>query len=109
MAEPYLSDLKSIVAKGVGSGVSIVCRHFFAGAAAYVEGRIFVTLTPVGLAFKLAEPVREELLEADATPLRYFPAAPIKREYVLFADPDLLDEQRLTSLLSKSMSHVANR
>ena len=108
MAEPYLSDLRSIVTR-VGSGVSVVCKHFFAGAAAYVEGRIFVTLTPVGLAFKMAEAVREALLEAGGTPLRYFPAAPIKRECVLFTDPDLLDERRLTSLMSQSISHVANR
>ena len=109
MAEPFLSDLKSIVTNSVRSGASVDCRHFFAGAAAYLEGRIFATLTPVGLAFKMADPVREALLEADGSLLRYFPTAPIKREYVLFADPDLLDAPRLTLLMSQSISHVGSR
>jgi hypothetical protein len=63
----------------------IDCRHFFSGAAAYREGSIVASLTPVGLAFKVPNEVREALMQRGrVTPLRYFPKAPIKREYVLF-------------------------
>ena len=107
MAEPYLSDLRSIVTQTAPSDVSVVCKHFFGGAAAYVEDRIFATLTPVGLAFKMADATRDALLDRDATPLRYFPSAPIKREYVLFTDPDALEAPRLTRLMAQSITHVA--
>ena len=55
MAEPYLKELQSIVeriAQRYGVNGNIVCKHFFSGAAAYVNGHIFMTLTTVGLAIK---------------------------------------------------------
>ena len=36
-----------------GLTVTIECKHFFSGAAAYADGRIFMTPTTVGLALKL--------------------------------------------------------
>ena len=64
----------------------IECRHFFSGAAAYRDGSIVASLTPVGLAFKVPDDVRDALLRSGrGTPLRYFPKAPIKRGYVLFS------------------------
>lgn len=51
----------------------------------YRDDKIVATLTPVGLAFKVPAEVHDELLETGlAIPLRYFPKAPIKRDYVLF-------------------------
>ena len=55
MAEPYLAELQIIVERACApsaKAMDISCRHFFAGAAAYVGDRIFMTLTPVGLALK---------------------------------------------------------
>lgn len=35
MAEPYLTDLRSILAQALGEdGEEVVCKHFFSGAAA---------------------------------------------------------------------------
>ena len=63
----------------------IECRHFFSGAAAYRQGSIVASLTPVGLAFKVPDEVREALMQRGrVTQLRYFPKGPIKAEYVLF-------------------------
>jgi hypothetical protein len=63
----------------------IQCRHFFSGAAAYRSGSIVASLTPVGLASKVPDEVREALMQRGrVTQLRYFPKAPIKREYALF-------------------------
>ena len=88
IAEPYLTELVHLVEEWTQAddrlGV-IECRHFFSGAAAYRDGSIVASLTPVGLAFKVPDKVREELLRRGrATQLRYFPKAPIKRSYVLF-------------------------
>jgi len=61
------------------------CRHFFSGAAAYRNDKIAATLTPVGLGFKVPAEVHDRLIDGGiATPLRYFPNAPVKRNYVSF-------------------------
>ena len=86
MAEPYLQDLKALLAQAPPRprrGTTIACKHFFAGAAAYVDGRIFLSLTPVGLALKLPEDARATLRREGGKPLRYFPKGPIKEDYVV--------------------------
>lgn len=88
IAEPYLAELVHLADKWTQAddrlGI-IDCRHFFSGAAAYRDESIVASLTPVGLAFKVPDEVREELMRRGrATHLRYFPKAPIKRGYVLF-------------------------
>jgi len=66
---------------------SLEVRHFFSGAAVYRDGTVVATLTPVGIAFKVPDDVRDDLLKSDrAVPLRYFPNSPIKSNYVLFPD-----------------------
>ena len=50
-----------------------------------------MTLTPVGLALKLSEGDRANLLAAGGTELRYFPNAPAKKDYVVLP-PDLVEE-----------------
>ena len=66
---------------------TLECRHFFSGAAAYRDSLMVVSLTPVGLSFKVKTEVREYLLDSGrASPLRYFPKSPIKRNYVLFPE-----------------------
>lgn len=91
MAEPYLSDLQRLTVRWSEADSRIgelECRHFFSGAAAHRDGAIVASLTPVGLAFKVPSEIRDELLaEGSATPLRYFPNAPVKRDYVLFPTP----------------------
>ena len=90
MAEPYLSDLVAMVKKWLDADAKVgglECRHFFSGAAAYRSGEIVASLTPVGLAFKVCSEIHDELLGRKlATPLRYFAAGPIKRDYVCFSD-----------------------
>lgn len=88
IAEPYLTQLLHLAElwDQADNRVGVIeCRHFFSGAAAYRNGSIVASLTPVGLAFKVPEEVRETLIQGgQATELRYFPKAPIKREYALF-------------------------
>ena len=88
MAEPYLTELRELAIEwsradpGVGD---LDCRHFFSGAAAYRDGAIVASLTPVGLAFKVPAEVRDDLLARGvAGELSYFSDAPVKRDYVLF-------------------------
>lgn len=107
MAAPYLADLEALVGTCVGEEADeIVCQHFFSGAAAYLGDKILATLSPVGLAFKLSESSCAVHLEADAVPLRYFPNAPVKRNYVLFGKVDGLGDDRIAVLMAESIQHA---
>ena len=109
MAEPYLRDLKSIVERAAvpcEEVAHITCKHFFSGAAAYIDGRIFMTLTPVGLALKLPEDGRNRLLDQGGKPLRYFPKAPVKKDYVLSPSHLIDDDVGLSAWISRSIEFV---
>jgi TfoX/Sxy family transcriptional regulator of competence genes len=103
MAEPYLTRLKSLADQWVSADPRIgalECRHFFSGAAVYRNGVIVASLTPVGLAFKVPAEVHDELMSSGlASPLRYFPKAPVKRDYVLFPAGMDLDAHSAARLL----------
>jgi TfoX/Sxy family transcriptional regulator of competence genes len=77
--------------------------NFFSGAAAYANGRIFMTLTTVGLALKLPQDSRDLLIGNGATPLRYFAKGPIKKDYVLVPKRLANDEERLASWIRESI------
>jgi TfoX/Sxy family transcriptional regulator of competence genes len=82
---------------------AIECKHFFSGAAAYANGRIFMTLTTVGLALKLPEESRAALMKRGARPLRYFARAPVKRDYVILPRTLVKDDVALTSWIKESI------
>lgn len=63
-------------------------KHFFSGAALYVDGTICASWSPAGLAFKLsAQEVKNLIYNGRAKPLKYFPNGHIKKEYALFENP----------------------
>ncbi len=107
MAEPYLTELKTIISRlGVLNTVS--CRHFFSGAAAYTGDHIFMSLSPVGLALKLGQEDCNRLFDRGATPLKYFPKAPIKKGYVVLPAQLVEDEKELSGWIKRSMEFVLN-
>ena len=104
MAEPYLNQLQAIVERAAAKERgAISCKHFFSGAAAYVDGHIFMTLTPVGLALKLPEDHRNTLLDQGAKPLQYFPNGPAKKNYVLLPVRPIDDDGLLNDWISRSI------
>lgn len=112
MSESHVLRLRSLtgrLAARIGGVDGIECKRFFGGAAAYVDGRIFMTLTPVGLALKLAPSDRVLLHAKGAGPLQYFPNAPIKKDYVLLPDGLAEDEAGLAPFFARSLSFVVDR
>ena len=94
MAQPYLNDLRALIERlniGGQEDNPISARHFFSGAAAYMSGQIFMSLSPVGLALKLSQSDCDKLLSQGAKPLRYFPRSPVKKGYVVLP-PKLVDD-----------------
>ena len=63
-------------------------KHFFSGAAVYVDGVLCASCSPVGLAFKLPDrEVTQLISKGQAKPLQYFPEGHIKKGYALFENP----------------------
>ncbi len=109
MAPPYLEQLQAIVERSSLPGsaaADLVCKHFFSGAAAYVGGRIFMSLTAVGLALKLPAEARDELFALGAKPLKYFPKAPVKKEYAVLPPQIVADEPALAGWILRSAKYV---
>jgi len=64
-------------------------KHFFSGAALYIDGKICASWSPTGLAFKLAiEDVEKLINNRKAIPLKYFPKGHIKKDYAVFELPE---------------------
>jgi len=110
MAKKYLERLSALVSHAVPRtprGVRLQCKHFFSGAALYVNGKICASLTPVGLAVKLPELLRTRLVSTRrGRPLRYFPAGPIKKEYVALSRSIIANPLQLRRWLRESIQYV---
>ena len=110
MTKKYLQKLTDIMSElnlGKVKGIKLECKHFFSGAAVYANGRICMSLTPVGFAIKLPEESRNILMnEEDAKPLRYFPKAPIKKGYVVLSKAMLKDMKVLEHWIKTSIKYV---
>ena len=88
-------------------GVRLEIKHFFSGAAVYANGKICISLTPVGLALKLPEASRRKLMKRKGTKaLRYFPKGPVKKEYIVLPDTMLKDKKTLYRWITASLRHV---
>ena len=108
MAEPYKTKLQSIVdhyLEHQDDHVMIECKHFFSGAALYVNGTICVSWSPVGLAFKLPEAESNKLINSGrAKHLKYFLKGNIKKGYALFEKPDISKPQRWKIFFLKAVA-----
>ncbi len=106
MAEKQLQALRLLLERAGPKrdrGAVVECKHFFSGAAAYADGRIFASLTPVGFALKLPAEACAALTERGATPLRYFPKAPIKKDYVVLPKGLADDDDALAPWIDESI------
>ena len=110
MAKEYLEQLSAILVRTTSDNfnrVSLECKHFFSGAAVYANGKICMSLTPVGFALKLPEKYRSTLMEQEGVkPLRYFPRGPIKKDYVVLPDVILSDARALRRWVRVSIEYV---
>ena len=113
MAKIYLDRLKSLFqnVELIGlDNIKLEFKHFFSGAAVYADGKICMTLTPVGFAMKLSKPDIDSLLAAKGNKrLRYFPNAPIKKDYVLLSDNIFTDAKSFAGLIRTSIEFVSGK
>lgn len=108
MAQAYLQKLRSLLERiAPPAGPRIECKHFFSGAAAYADGHIFMSLTPAGLALKLPEAARISLKSKGGTELRYFPKAPIKKDYIVLPEAIAADDRAVARWIGASIEFAA--
>lgn len=107
MAQPYLDQLSEKLREWKPTrprGVRLECKHFFSGAALYVNGEIAASLTPAGLALKLPEATRLELFRSrKARRLRYFAKGPVKKDYAVLSRSTASDVSEVRRLLEASI------
>jgi len=112
MAQIYLDQLNTLMQRAVGNrfpAAQLTCKHFFSGAAVYANGKICMSLTPVGFALKLPPEVRDRLLKEKGTkPLQYFPQGPIKKEYVILPKRMLIDTRTLRRWVKRCIEYVTH-
>ena len=83
-------------------------RPMFGGIMGYAAGRVFASLSDVGLALKLSGANREALLAIDgAKPLRYAPDQPPSKSYVVVPEAMLSDPAGLRTWMARSVSGLA--
>ena len=91
MAKKYLEKLSKIIEDlNIDALIEqpLEVKHFFSGAALYIDGIICASWSPVGLAFKLSEQeVKILISNGSAKPLKYFPKGHVKKGYALFVNP----------------------
>lgn len=111
MAQEYLKQLTELIEDlELDKNENLECKHFFSGAACWVDGKIFVSLTPApgGLALKLPKKYRDKLIKQGAKPLRYFAKAPIKKEYLVLTKKMVNNKSTLKQLLELSINYVSH-
>jgi len=106
MAKEYYTKLSDLISElNIISEIDspLVVKHFFNGAALYINGVICASWSPVGLAFKLPEKETKLLISSgQAKPLQYFPKGQIKKGYVLFDEPEISNHKQLKKYFLKA-------
>jgi TfoX/Sxy family transcriptional regulator of competence genes len=106
MAKEYSEKLSKLITDlflNTDIRSQILIKHFFNGAAIYIDGVICASWSPVSFAIKLPQSEAEVLISnGQAKPLKYFPKGHVKKEYVLFDEPHLIDRIQLKKYLIKS-------
>jgi len=83
-------------------------RHFFNGAALYVDGVMCASWSPVGLAFRLdAGEVAALIDSGQALPLKYFAKSNIKQGFALFENPGDKSDSSLQQYFSRAIELAA--
>ncbi|MCE7733951.1 MAG: TfoX/Sxy family protein [Candidatus Heimdallarchaeota archaeon] len=101
VVQKYLDELSIIISEAITDNISetdLQFKHFFSGAAAYVKDKIFCTYTPSGIAVKIPANERAKLITSKkGSELRYFPKAPIKKDYIVLGS-EIVDNTKELNL-----------
>ena len=102
-----MQDRLSAAAETLDLDSEMSFRAMFGGKSAYVKGRVFASLSDVGLALKLDSEAQSELLQVPgARRLRYEPDAPESKQYIVVPDAMQNDANALAVWVKRSVDFV---
>jgi len=85
-------------------------KPMFGGVCAYVSGRVFASLSDIGLARKLPPGAQADLLALDgAKRLQYEPDAPPSKQYVVVPPAMQEDPAALAAWVGRSVEYVLSQ
>ncbi|HEY1710083.1 MAG TPA: TfoX/Sxy family protein [Rhizomicrobium sp.] len=101
------AELQRHLQASAPGGIDLLFRPMFGGIGAYADGRMFCSLSDVGLALKFRPDDRDALLRVKgARPLQYEPSMPPSKSYVVVPDAMLTDRKALGAWIGKSAAFV---
>ena len=110
MTEPTLDTLQnqlSLAAEAHALDRELTFKPLFGGVCAYVGGRVFASLSNIGLALKLPPEAQAELLTLDgAKRLQYEPDVPPSKQYIVVPPPMQADPAALALWLGRSVEYI---
>ncbi len=87
--------------------IDLTFKPMFGGIMGYTQGRVFASLSNVGVALKLSPDDQHALLEhEDAEYLRYYDEAPASKQYVKLPAAWIGQDDQLAPWLRKSAEYV---
>ena len=97
--------LQAICARTAPPDLEVRFKPMFGGVMGYAEGKVFASLSDVGLALKLSGADREDLLAiAGSRPLQYQPDQPPSKSYVVVPEAMLSDAAALRAWMSRCVA-----
>jgi len=88
--------LKAILTQAAPPDLELSFRPMFGGIMGYAEGKVFASLSDVGLALKLTGADRDTLLAIPGSkPLQYEPDQPPSKSYIVVPPSMLLSPEAL--------------
>ena len=102
-----MREAVELAAEALPPDVELTFRSMFGGMGASAQGRMFASLSNVGLALKLPTAMQQELLqEPGAAYLQYEPDAPVSKSYVVVPAGFLKDVAQLAPWVEKSVRYA---
>ena len=110
MSKEEIESMRNAVelaAENLPPDIELTFRSMFGGMGGSVRGRMFASLSNIGLALKLPESEQPGLLaEEGAAYLQYEPDAPVSKSYVVVPSGFLSDTARLAPWVEKSVKYA---
>ena len=110
MSEPSLNEMQdrlSRAAEARSLDRDLTFKPMFGGVCAYTGGRVFASLSDIGLALKLPPDAQAEMLtHPGAKRLQYEPDAPPSKQYIVVPPPMQTDTDALAVWLVRSADYV---
>ena len=102
-----LQDYLSRAVEALNLDADLTFKPMFGGVCAYAQGRVFASLSDIGLALKLPPAAQDSLLRREgARRLQYDESMPPSQQYIVVPPPLAADGDALAVWVTQSLEFV---